>query len=720
MASGDRRHGKEPAAVEEDNFPEGLRVLAVDDDLVCLRVLEAVLRQCKYKPTGVTDGRTALKLLREEGEDHFDLVITDVHMPDMDGFQLLELIGLEMDLPVISIINLSLALSSFASECFTFYFLSRLTLLAHVLSVNGEKATVYRGIRHGACDYIVKPANIKEIRNIWQHVVRKNHVAMIHNSSDSDDADQRVAQPVIAKGGAKSKKCSKKKRNDGEGSDDNRESRRTTRKKPRVSWTGELHNRFLEVVNRLGVDRAVPKAILQMMNVHNLSRENVASHLQKYRLFLKRVTDDPTKPNHMGDSSESRRNASYMGMSHQEVPQSSALCPCGSHNLYAAPPSILGPHGLPIQPRNWATGTVGNGGLMPDTGSRHASGPPVSPFANTSDQPMQDAFPRIHFRSGKAYQSILRQKLMEANTSVVPSSHPGTSSVTAEMPNGGQLEPANQFPVQPREQIGHFSGPMGMAPSAMGTHGDTQLPYLAGNCSNPWQNNVAPSSFAGSMVGAPLLPSSQVNVNLPQINQQLTIFAPSSSEMAVFQNEQQNQMAGTNINNTTLVGVYSEQMTPLFNMASNAAPVEMTNANFSPMNQMMVNGGSTSSPSPNLQAGNPVAPPAQMANGGGSSSSALPGHLDSSVAPPAQMVNGGGSSSSALPGHLGSSVAPQTQMLNGGEGASGILPVQDDPAGQQASDDQPTYSTSNFLEDIFASIASQDFNSDATLFGEEY
>jgi hypothetical protein len=96
-----------------------------------------------------------------------------------------------------------------------------------------------------------------------------------------------------------------------------------------------------------------------------------------------------------------------------------------------------------------------------------------------------------------------------------------------------------------------------------------------------------------------------------------------------------------------------------------------------------------------------------MANGGGSSSSALPGHLDSSVAPPAQMVNGGRSSSSALPGHLGSSVTLQTQMLNGGEGASGILPVQDDPAGQQASDDQPTFNTSNFLKDIFPSMASQ-------------
>ena len=43
----------------------------------------------------------ALSILREK-KGWFDLVLSDVYMPDMDGFKLLEHIGLEMDLPVIS------------------------------------------------------------------------------------------------------------------------------------------------------------------------------------------------------------------------------------------------------------------------------------------------------------------------------------------------------------------------------------------------------------------------------------------------------------------------------------------------------------------------------------------------------------------------------------------------------------------------------------------
>jgi two-component response regulator (ARR-B family) len=50
----------------------------------------------------VTDAHTALDMLRERKDgNQFDLVISEVYMPKMDGFKLLELIGLEMDIPVI-------------------------------------------------------------------------------------------------------------------------------------------------------------------------------------------------------------------------------------------------------------------------------------------------------------------------------------------------------------------------------------------------------------------------------------------------------------------------------------------------------------------------------------------------------------------------------------------------------------------------------------------
>mmetsp|Transcript_7886 Transcript_7886/g.19425 ORF Transcript_7886/g.19425 Transcript_7886/m.19425 type:complete len:358 (-) Transcript_7886:2089-3162(-) len=59
-------------------------------------------------------------------------------------------------------------------------------------------------------------------------------------------------------------------------------------KRPRLIWTKQLHERFVEAVNKMGVDQAVPKAIMQSMNVKGITRENVASHLQKYRAQLKK------------------------------------------------------------------------------------------------------------------------------------------------------------------------------------------------------------------------------------------------------------------------------------------------------------------------------------------------------------------------------------------------------------------------------------------------
>lgn len=58
-----------------------------------------------YEPsvavTTCSQAAAALTLLREN-KDGFHLVLSDVHMPDIDGFRLLECVGLEMDLPVIS------------------------------------------------------------------------------------------------------------------------------------------------------------------------------------------------------------------------------------------------------------------------------------------------------------------------------------------------------------------------------------------------------------------------------------------------------------------------------------------------------------------------------------------------------------------------------------------------------------------------------------------
>ncbi|KAK7838251.1 two-component response regulator arr10 [Quercus suber] len=175
-----------------DQFPIGMRVLAVDDDPTCLFLLEKLLRRCQYHVTTTNQAIKALNLLREN-KDQFDLVISDVQMPDMDGFKLLELVGLEMDLPVI------------------------------MLSINGDTKLVMKGITHGACDYLLKPVRIEELKNIWQHVIRRKKF-------DSKDRNNCGNQEKLHSG------------------------------------------------------KAVPKKILDLMNVEKLTREN------KYRLYLKRIS----------------------------------------------------------------------------------------------------------------------------------------------------------------------------------------------------------------------------------------------------------------------------------------------------------------------------------------------------------------------------------------------------------------------------------------------
>ncbi|MDB5011440.1 MAG: response regulator, partial [Mucilaginibacter sp.] len=79
---------------------EGMRILVVDDNLTNRRIVELQLEQWKLKPVMASSGKEALQLLN--ADQPFDLVISDMQMPEMDGVQLCTLIKkTNKELPVI-------------------------------------------------------------------------------------------------------------------------------------------------------------------------------------------------------------------------------------------------------------------------------------------------------------------------------------------------------------------------------------------------------------------------------------------------------------------------------------------------------------------------------------------------------------------------------------------------------------------------------------------
>lgn len=235
----------------DDRFsPAGLKVLVVDDDLMCLKVVSAMLKRCNYEVNTVSNGQQALAELRAKqgAENQYDLVLSDVYMPDMDGFKLLENIGLELEIPVI------------------------------MMSSDSDTNVVLRGVTHGAVDFLIKPVRIEELRNVWQHVIRRRSVTFSRCTADESGGDHESDAQTGQRMKRKESDVIRAEHEGGAGG-----------KKPRVVWSVEMHQQFVYAVNALGIDKAVPKRILDLMNVEGLTRENVASHLQKYRLYLKRV-----------------------------------------------------------------------------------------------------------------------------------------------------------------------------------------------------------------------------------------------------------------------------------------------------------------------------------------------------------------------------------------------------------------------------------------------
>ena len=105
-------------------------ILAVDDDPAQLKVIEMSLREANYEPITATNGEEALKAFRQHQPD---LVVLDVMMPGMDGWE-------------------------------TCYRIRQISAVP-IIFLTGRQTTDDKvsGFKLGADDYLVKPFDLQEL-----------------------------------------------------------------------------------------------------------------------------------------------------------------------------------------------------------------------------------------------------------------------------------------------------------------------------------------------------------------------------------------------------------------------------------------------------------------------------------------------------------------------------------------------------------------------------
>ena len=109
----------------------GKKVLVVDDDEALLRLIDQVLTQKGYEVLKVSNGQEALRLLFDQRPD---LVLLDVVMPRMDGWQTLDRIRDVSDIPIIMLTGRRRA-----------------------------EEDIVHGLDCGADDYLLKPVGNREL-----------------------------------------------------------------------------------------------------------------------------------------------------------------------------------------------------------------------------------------------------------------------------------------------------------------------------------------------------------------------------------------------------------------------------------------------------------------------------------------------------------------------------------------------------------------------------
>ena len=133
------------------------RILAIDDEPHMRRLLEISLRQAGYEPIVAENGRAALSILRD---DNVDLVVSDLHMPVMDGLKLLEAMRKEnIDTPLI------------------------------IVTAQGEVASAVQAMKLGASDYILRPFDLETLEIAISRALSITRLK-IENQFLRDEAEQ--------------------------------------------------------------------------------------------------------------------------------------------------------------------------------------------------------------------------------------------------------------------------------------------------------------------------------------------------------------------------------------------------------------------------------------------------------------------------------------------------------------------------------------------------
>lgn len=134
-------------SIENKRMSYRPRILVIDDDPVNLRVITNILSEEEYEIETVTSGKEALKLLRSK---EWDLIISDVMMPNMSGYELTRSIRKEFSI-------------------------SELPIL--LLTARGRTEDIYTGFLAGANDYVIKPVDTVEL-NVRVHALTELQVSI--------------------------------------------------------------------------------------------------------------------------------------------------------------------------------------------------------------------------------------------------------------------------------------------------------------------------------------------------------------------------------------------------------------------------------------------------------------------------------------------------------------------------------------------------------------